>query len=247
MLQACMDLINTQKYISWQLPKDWTIILTTNPDNGEYNVQSMDTAQTTRFVSCELKFDVNCWAEWAEEAGIDGRCINFIIKHPEIVTEKTNPRAITTFFNSISSFESFEENLAMIQMLGEGSVGPEMSHLFTMFINNKLDKLISPHDVLFNESEQYVIGQLNSNIGKGDAYRADIASIFSTRIVNYALNYFKTNPVKDVHIKRIEKLIVDDLFAVDLKYMIVRNLINGNKQKFQKLLLNDKVVEYTVK
>ena len=247
MLQACMDLINTQKYISWQLPKDWTIILTTNPDNGEYNVQSMDTAQTTRFVSCELKFDVNCWAEWAEEAGIDGRCINFIIKHPEIVTEKTNPRAITTFFNSISSFESFEENLAMIQMLGEGSVGPEMSHLFTMFINNKLDKLISPHDVLFNESEQYVMGQLNSNIGKGDAYRADIASIFSTRIVNYALNYFKTNPVKDVHIKRIEKLIVDDLFAVDLKYMIVRNLINGNKQKFQKLLLNDKVVEYTVK
>lgn len=247
MLQACMDLINTQKYISWQLPKDWTIILTTNPDNGEYNVQSMDTAQTTRFVSCELKFDVNCWAEWAEEAGIDGRCINFIIKHPEIVTEKTNPRAITTFFNSISSFESFEENLAMIQMLGEGSVGPEMSQLFTMFINNKLDKLISPHDVLFNDSDQYVIGQLNASIGKGENYRADIASIFSTRIVNYALNYFKTNPVKDVQIKRIEKLIVDDLFAVDLKYMIVRNLINGNKQKFQKLLLNDKVVEYTIK
>lgn len=247
MLQACMDLINTQKYISWQLPKDWTIILTTNPDNGEYNVQSMDTAQTTRFVSCELKFDVNCWAEWAEEAGIDGRCINFIIKHPEIVTEKTNPRAITTFFNSISSFESFEENLAMIQMLGEGSVGPEMSQLFTMFINNKLDKLISPHDVLFNESDQYVIGQLNASIGKGENYRADIASIFSTRIVNYALNYFKTNPVKDVQIKRIEKLIVDDLFAIDLKYMIVRNLINGNKQKFQKLLLNDKVVEYTIK
>lgn len=247
MLQACMDLINTQKYISWVLPKDWTIILTTNPDNGEYNVQSMDTAQTTRFVSCELKFDVNCWSEWAEEAGIDGRCINFIIKHPEIVTEKTNPRAITTFFNSISSFESFEENLAMIQMLGEGSVGTEMTHLFTMFINNKLDKLINPHDILFHENESYIIGQLGSSIGKDDSYRADIASIMSTRLINYALLHFKSNPVKDIQLKRIEKLIVEDIFAVDIKYMIVRNLMNGNKQKFQKLLLNDKVVEYTVK
>lgn len=246
-LQACMDLINTQKYISWVLPKDWTIILTTNPDNGEYNVQSMDTAQTTRFVSCELKFDVNCWSEWAEEAGIDGRCINFIIKHPEIVTEKTNPRAITTFFNSISSFESFEENLAMIQMLGEGSVGTEMTHLFTMFINNKLDKLINPHDILFHENESYIIGQLGSSIGKDDSYRADIASIMSTRLINYALLHFKSNPVKDIQLKRIEKLIVEDIFAVDIKYMIVRNLMNGNKQKFQKLLLNDKVVEYTVK
>jgi hypothetical protein len=48
-------------------------------------------------------------------------------------------------------------------------------------------------------------------------------------------------------IKRLEKLVVDEIFAIDLKYMIVRNLINGNKQKFQKLMLNDKVMEYTIR
>jgi hypothetical protein len=246
-LQACMDLINTQEYISWKLPKDWSIILTTNPDGGDYHVNSMDIAQTTRFISCELKFDVDCWAQWAEETHMDGRCINFILKHPEIVTEATNPRAITTFFNAISSFEKFEENLPMIQMIGEGSVGADMTSLFTLFINNKLDQLMSPKDILLHDNEDYIVGALKSTIGREDEYRADIASIMSTRLVNFALAHFKTNPMKAEVIKRLEKLVVDEIFAIDLKYMIVRNLINGNKQKFQKLMLNDKVMEYTIR
>jgi hypothetical protein len=247
MIQACMDLINTQEYISWKLPKDWTIILTTNPDGGDYHVNSMDIAQTTRFISCELKFDVDCWAQWAEETQMDGRCINFILKHPEIVTEATNPRAITTFFNAISSFEKFEEQLPMIQMIGEGSVGPDMTSLFTLFINNKLDQLISPKDILLHDNEDYIVGALKTTVGRGDDYRADIASIMSTRIINFALAHFKSNPMKAEVIKRLEKLVVDEIFAIDLKYMIVRNLINGNKQKFQKLMLNDKVMEYTIR
>ena len=247
MIQACMDLINTQEYISWKLPKDWTIILTTNPDGGDYHVNSMDIAQTTRFISCELKFDVDCWAQWAEETAMDGRCINFILKHPEVVTESTNPRAITTFFNAISSFEKFEDNLPMIQMIGEGSVGADMTSLFTLFINNKLDQLMSPKDIILHDNEDYIVGTLKSTIGRGDDYRADIASIMSTRIVNFALAHFKTNPMKSEVIKRFEKLVVDEIFAIDLKYMIVRNLINGNKQKFQKLMLNDKVMEYTIR
>ena len=247
MIQACMDLINTQEYISWKLPKDWTIILTTNPDGGDYHVNSMDVAQTTRFISCDLKFDVDCWAQWAEETQMDGRCINFILKHPETVTEKTNLRAITTFFNAISSFDKFEENLPMIQMIGEGSVGSDMTSLFTLFINNKLDQLMSPKDILLHDNEDYIVGALKSTVGRGNDYRADIASIMSTRIVNFALSHFKTNPMKNEVIKRLEKLVVDEIFAIDLKYMIVRNLINGNKQKFQKLMLNDKVMEYTIR
>lgn len=247
MIQACMDLINTQEYISWKLPKDWTIILTTNPDGGDYHVNSMDVAQTTRFISCELKFDVDCWAQWAEEIAMDGRCINFILKHPEVVTESTNPRAITTFFNAISSFEKFEDNLPMIQMIGEGSVGPDMTSLFTLFINNKLDQLMSPKDILLHDNEDYIVGALKSTVGRGDDYRADIASIMSTRLVNFALTHFKSNPMKAEVIKRLEKLVIDEIFAIDLKYMIVRNLINGNKQKFQKLMLNDKVMEYTIR
>jgi MoxR-like ATPase len=70
--QAAMELIDKQTYLSWKLPKGWTIILTSNPDNGNYFVTSLDTAQKTRFISIDIKFDVECWAEWAEQTGIDG-------------------------------------------------------------------------------------------------------------------------------------------------------------------------------
>jgi hypothetical protein len=152
-IQAVMELVDRQEYISWKLPKNWHIILTANPDNGDYMVQSIDSAQRTRFISVNLKFDVKAWGKWAEEAGIDGRCINFLMLHPELVGQETNARSITTFFNGISSFPKFEENLPMIQMIGEGSVGPEFALMFTQFINNKLDKLVSP-DVLIIIIEQ---------------------------------------------------------------------------------------------
>jgi hypothetical protein len=134
-LQSAMELIDRQQYISWKLPKGWTILLTTNPDDGNYLVNTMDEAQKTRFVSVEMKWDSEKWAEWAEQQHIDGRCINFVLMHSEIVTPKVNPRSITTFFNCISSFTSFEDNLPMVQMIGEGSVGPETATLFTTFIH----------------------------------------------------------------------------------------------------------------
>lgn len=46
-MQACMELINEGKYISWSLPANTTIVLTTNPENGQYNVSSLDSAMKT--------------------------------------------------------------------------------------------------------------------------------------------------------------------------------------------------------
>ena len=122
--------------------------------------------------------------------------------HPELVTQETNARSISTFFNAISSFEKFEENLSLIQMIGEGSVGEEFSSMFTMFINNKLDKLISPQDLLTHTDEKYILGELRTCIGKDDTYRADIASALATRLANYSVVYSKENTVS-------QKLLID--------------------------------------
>ena len=47
-MQATMELINTASYISWKLPKNTTVVLTSNPDDGSYSVSSLDTAQKTQ-------------------------------------------------------------------------------------------------------------------------------------------------------------------------------------------------------
>lgn len=246
-MQATMTLIDEQAYASWKLPKNWHILLTTNPDNGDYNVTSLDIAQKTRFISTEVKFDVNIWAKWAEKAGIDSRCINFLLMNPELVSQRINPRMITTFFNSISSIQDFAKNLPIIQMIGEGSVGNDFASMFTMFINNKLDKIISPKDI-FEKDEQYVLNTLKSSIGDGDDFRADLSSVVATRIVNYSLTFAEKNTVSQPMIQRIIKLTTEcDSFTDDLRYYVIKELINGNKVKFASLMMNANVVKMSVK
>jgi hypothetical protein len=236
-IQALMELIDRQQYISWTLPKDWHIILTANPDNGDYLVNSIDNAQKTRFISTQLKYDVDCWAKWAEESGIDGRCINFMLMNPEVITKNVNARSAVMFFNSISSIKSFEDKLPLIQMIGEGSVGGEFSSMFTMFINNKLDKIITPQSIV-ESSEEYVLKTLKELIGNEDKYRADIATTISTRFVNYLSKYATENKVEKGLIDRIKAIVKSEIFTTDITFNMVKGIFNADQKKFQMLLLD---------
>tara|TARA_R110000751_G_scaffold218768_1_gene321643 strand:- start:22 stop:1194 length:1173 start_codon:yes stop_codon:yes gene_type:complete len=246
-MQATMEILDRQEYVSWKLPKNWHVILTTNPDNGDYNVTSLDVAQKTRFISVELKYDSDVWAKWAEHASIDGRCINFMLMHPELVTQKVNPRSITTFFNAISSIEKFDSDLPLIQMIGEGSVGVDFSSMFTMFINNKLDKIIMPKDIL-EKDEQYVLNTLINAVGQDEDFRADISSVIATRVINYSLALAEKGGIGQPIIDRLSLLSTEcEAFTDDLKYYMVKEIVNGNKPKFQKMMMNQKVVKMAVK
>jgi len=244
-IQACMELVDRQTYISWTLPKDWHIILTANPDNGDYMVNSTDPAQKTRYITANLKFDINVWARWAEENNMDTRCINFLLMHPELVTQETNARSISTFFNCISSIPKFEDQLPLVQMIGEGSVGNEFASMFTTFINNKLDKLVTPREIVTGDVE--VLAQLRECIGKDDSYRADIASLLATRVANFSVAFSKTDTVTQKVQERLIKLCTSDYFTDDLKYLVVRTIFNGNKAKFNKMMMNPAIIKMTIK
>ncbi len=247
-IQAVMELIDRQEYISWKLPKNWHIILSANPDDSDYLVNTIDDAQQTRYIKVNLKFDIDNWAEWAEIQKIDGRCINFLLKHPELVTRKCNPRSITAFFNSISSIKDFSKELPLIEMIGEGSVGPEFATLFTTFINNRLDKLISPKEILTGKDWDKVKAQLEVAIGRGDSKRVDIAAILTTRILNYSWILAREGGITKDVIARLKDITVDDTIPHDLRYILVRGLMNGDgKEKFERLLNDPNVLKVSVK
>jgi len=245
-VQACMELIDKGEYISWKLPKNWHVILTSNPSDGEYQVNEIDDAQRTRFISIGLKFDKEEWASWAEQQGIDGRAINFLLLHPEIINRRVNPRSMVNFFNSISSIKDFEGQLPLIQMIGEGSVGPEVTSMFTMFIHNKLDKLVPPDFIMEKPFEQ-VKATLKSLIGEKDKYRADIASTLNTRVINYTVNYAKTNKVDKDLIDRVEELILENLFGGDLCYRMAVSLHASEGNKFKGIATRQKLTKYLMK
>lgn len=249
-LQATMELVQNQEYISWKLPKNSHILLTSNPEEGDYIINTSDSAMRTRYMTIHMKWDVDTWAKWAEENGIRDTAINFMLAHPEIVTDEINPRALTTFFNSISSFKDFNANpetLIMIQMLAEASVGPEVATMFTTFVNNKLDRIISPKQMLLTVDNNVVKKELQDSIGLGDNARADIASILVTRFINFTTIYANTNPITPAHIDRIKFLATSDIFQLDLVYHMVKKIVNADKTKFAKALLDPTLQEILLK
>lgn len=257
LLQACMEITCRQEYISWKLPFGSTVILTTNPDNSSYNVSGMDEAQATRFITFDVKFDANSWAKYAEDREIDGRGIAFLLAyHSELMDRsktkcaRVNARNYTMFINTISGIKDWSapSSLATILQIASGCFVDDndiVGGLFTQFIANKLDKLIAPEDLLLKDWT-YVKTALTSQVYDKDLYRADIASIVTTRFVNYSLKYFNTKGAKtDKVVDRILDIIDNDkiLLTEDLIFSLINTLNKMSPTRCNKLFLNPKIAK----
>lgn len=255
-LQACMQITYEQEYISWKLPTNTTIILTTNPEEG-YNTSSIDEAQASRFISFDVKFDKDSWAEYAEEQEIDGRAINFLLCYADELMDRTvvkeakiNARNYTMFANTISGIKEWSnpKNLALILQIASGCFLDKddvVGGLFTAFIANKLDKLLSPED-LIEKDWNYVKGVLERQLYDEDKYRADIASVITTRFINYSMVYLsKAGAKTDLITDRILKIVDSEklLLSEDLIFSLVKTLNKKYPGKCNKLLLNPKLAK----
>jgi HD superfamily phosphohydrolase len=91
------------------------------------------------------------------------------------------------------------------------------------------------------------MGALTSAVGADDDFRADLASIIATRIINYSLVYAEKKSVTDAMSQRLIKLTTDcNAFTNDLRYYMVKEIVNGNKNKFGKLMMNQNVVKMAI-
>lgn len=244
-MQAVMEIIDRQEYISWKLPKDCHVFLTSNPsDSGDYIVTALDNAQQTRYIKLKMKFDVNEWAAWAEHQGVDSRCINFLLLHPEMIKGIVNARLATDYFNSISSITDFSlpDSLNLINLLGSGSVGDEFSTTFALFINNKLDKLPHPDQLLSYKTDDAAINAIKTCTGLPNTatYKQSIASVLSTRLYNYCTKLMNSKDfLPKVHPQRMSAIIKSKIFSGDINYNLIKNL-NCHKQFSQ--LTEDKEI-----
>lgn len=245
-MQAVMEIIDKQRYISWALPKGWTILLTENPDDGTYNVTDIDAAAKSRYITFDMRWEADVWAEWAEKSGIDQRAINFTLLHgKEIMKDNNphiNPRSLVKFFNSLRTIKDFNKSLALIQNIGEGAVGPEITTMFTSFIHNKLDKMISPLEILDTKvAFDTVQGKIKDLIKEGNEYRADLGYVLTTRLINHMLYTVKDKEITKDFITRIKDLVVSNCLGSDLKFVLAKKVINSNN-KYNVLMLEDDVV-----
>lgn len=250
MIQATMELINTGRYVSWSLPKYTTLVLTQNPDNGEFNINSLDPAQRTRFMNYELEFNIDDWAKWAEGVELDSRAINFALQFSNELFKPQNnvtiacPRSYVTFCKAISGIKDWKSDLKRILLVSKGCFDDQdnaVGRIFSVFINNELDKLISPKDI-FEKSWDYAGRKITEAINKDGNYRASVASMMATRIVNYIDAYFdKPGYVSAPVMERLEEMFEHKSFPEDLLFYIIKSVVSRHRKQAVKLLQNPEI------
>jgi hypothetical protein len=265
LLQACMDLILEQEYVSWKLPKGTTIALTNNPDDGTNNVNSLDEAQRTRFMNYTVDFDLDSWMKWAESVGIDGRCINFVASYSgELFNADDegnricNPRSFVMFANMIKGIKDWDnpDSLAFISMISKGCFkdeGGRFSAMFTSFIRNKMHLLIQPKDMLLGGWDRIKKILEDTLYDSNNQYRPDIASLLERRFSNYVLAWLDSK--EDTPISKVKDRILDFidwkstdpnrkfLFNKDLFYKMVKSITSDHINQTRKLLFEPKIAK----
>lgn len=253
-LQSIMEIINTGSFLSWKLPKYTNIVLTSNPSNGNYNVEELDDAVKSRLITYKGKFDIKEWAHWAEMFDIDSRAINFALLYKtEIFQPKNNvvlanARNYTTFCRAIAGIKDWSEanSLGLIMQIASGCfLGKEntLGALFTTFINNRLDRLISPERMV-NGAWNTIASELHNSVYQADNYRADIASILGTRFLNYCDKYLGTEKAVSKQVEtRLCELITSEtqLFSQDILYNIIKTLCKNHVAQTNKWFLNNTI------
>jgi len=239
-LRGIMQLLQNFELVSWKLPKKWQIILTANPDGGDYSVTPMDDAMLTRMMHISMQFDVKAWALWAEKNSVDSRGINFVLTYPEIVNGNlTTPRSLVQFFNSISTIKNLDENLPLIQTLASSCLDEETVSSFITFIQQNLSELIEPEKIINSKQfERDVKNEVLSMVDK-EVLRVDILATLCTRFSNYLiLNKIKPNKLQTENIQKFIKL---DFLPNDLRLTLLQDLVGSDNQHLKAIMADPEV------
>lgn len=260
LMQSMMEIVNEGTMIGWDLgSKNIQVILSENPDDGEYNVQSVDAAHGSRMIKVNMVWDAQDWAARAEKIKLDPRLINFVLWAPELLEKKkvdgisasgnVCPRMMDKFFSLVSTIDDFEKHLDMITLYGDISVGKDITSQLINFINKRLDKLPNVDDLIKKYDVPTAKKALTECCGDsekdGNNWKNATAAILTTRMYNY-MRYNQKDITKD-NIKQYLELLLHPSFSVDQKYLMCKQVV-GLGNQFATVIAGDpRFIKYITK
>ena len=251
-LRGTMQLLQNFEMFSWALPPKWQIIVTANPDTGDYSVTSMDDAIITRMIHLTLNFDARIWAEWALEYGIDERGVNFVLTYPEMVTlKRTTPRTLVHFFGQLGQIKDFKKDIFIVEILAKGCLDEATANAFINYVDELLMQIPSPDDFLnennLNEIDKIILTLIKTENG----IRLDTINTLLTRVI-FKLKSKEFVPSPNAQ-KVIEHILLHKEIPLDLRYgfhVDIHKLRLNNtptQQLIVKILSNKEILSQFVK
>ena len=235
-LRGLMQLLQNFEMFSWQLPEQWQIVATANPEGGDYSVTPMDDAMLTRMLHLTMVFDAKAWAFWASRSGVDPRGISFVLNYPETVTgQRTTPRTLTQFFQQISNIADLKADAELVAVLANSSLDDTTVGAFLSFVNDELTELISPEEILDAKTFPPIkkrIAKLAKSTSGG--HRIDRLSAICTRMfLHITLDDYKPGKT---HKENLVSFLSDDVIPNDLRMAMVMDIQKHAGEKVVEML-----------
>lgn len=237
-LRGLMPLLQTSTMLSWSLPPRWQIVATANPEGGDYSVTPMDDAMLTRMLHLSLRFEPRAWAAWASRNSIDERGIAFVLTYPEVVTgRRTTPRSLTQFFRQLASITDLKASEELVYTLGMSALDEATVGAFMAFVNDNLQELISPQELL-SARDFAPIAQRLSVLSDGGT-RLDHISTICTRLF-LALSRPDYAPQAG-HQDNLVAFLMHEALPHDLRMSLHRDLSNVPREEVRAMLYDPRL------
>lgn len=239
-LRGLMQLLQRSELMSWSLPKDWQIVVTANPEGGNYSVTPMDDAMLTRMLHVSMKFEAKAWARWASNNKVDERGINFVLMYPEIVSgARTTPRSLTHFFEQISSIDDLMAEWDMVHALALSALDEETATSFMSFVSDNLTVLVSPEEILDAPKWPPVNKRIKDLATDENGLRLDRINTVCDRLFLALTN--KDYCPEPSHEKNLIAFMTHEAIPNDLRVILHRDLIREGSHEVVNMMRHKKL------
>lgn len=154
--QELMNLILNREINGYKLPDSVAIMAAMNPDNEfDYQTVDMDAAQKNRFVWLYMEADYMQWLDWAMEAKLDPKVIEFISTYPDYLYKheeggiNATPRSYERVSQLYQTYKAHEGRFTdqQFEAVVRGNVGDLIAKAFVAFLKRQDGPLIAYEDL----------------------------------------------------------------------------------------------------
>jgi hypothetical protein len=247
--QELMNLILNREINGYKLHEDVKIVAAMNPSNKyssdfDYQVVDMDVAQENRFVWLHMEPDYIQWLDWAIDAGIEQKVIEFISTFPEYLHKineddiRATPRSYERISSIYKIYKKKKNSIPRSVFLNviRGNVGKFIAEEFISFVESDYSSLLSYEDVF-------------SGISLHASVVEKVKSESHTRLYLSAKNILKNLEANinngdydtSYYIDRLIEFL--KIYPVDLMIGIIKDIKNSYTEVYKHAIENEAFVE----
>ncbi|MFA6939571.1 MAG: ATP-binding protein [Clostridiaceae bacterium] len=247
--QELMNLILNREINGYKLHEGVKILAAMNPSSKygsdfDYQVVDMDAAQENRFVWLYMEPDYIQWIDWAINAGIEQKVIEFIGTFPEYLNKineddiRATPRSYERISEIYKIYKEKKDSIPKAVFLNviKGNVGRLIAEEFVSFVESDYSPLISYEDVFSGGSLSAAVIERVKKESHTRLYLSakNILKNLESNIKNY-------NYDSDYYINRLIEFL--KTYPVDLMIGTMKDIKNSYTQVYKLAIENEAFVE----